>query len=53
MFYGLNFAIGGIAAGFFGGLTDRIGIEGVYQICSFIPIAGCLAVFLPRLEGRR
>jgi FSR family fosmidomycin resistance protein-like MFS transporter len=53
MFYGLNFAIGGIAAAFLGGLTDRIGIEGVYQICSFIPIAGFLAVFLPRLEGRR
>ncbi|KRB55012.1 Fosmidomycin resistance protein [Rhizobium sp. Root708] len=53
MFYGLNFAIGGIAAAFLGGLTDRIGIEGVYQICSFIPIAGFLAIFLPRLEVRR
>ncbi len=53
MFYGLNFAIGGVAAAFLGGLTDRIGIEGVYQICSFIPIAGFLAIFLPRLEVRR
>lgn len=53
MFYGLNFAIGGIAAAFLGGLTDRIGIEGVYQLCSFIPIAGFLAIFLPRLEARR
>jgi FSR family fosmidomycin resistance protein-like MFS transporter len=49
MFYGLNFAIGGIAAAFLGSLTDKIGIEGVYQICSFIPIAGFLAIFLPRL----
>jgi FSR family fosmidomycin resistance protein-like MFS transporter len=53
MFYGLNFAIGGVAAAFLGGLTDRIGIEGVYQICSFIPIAGFLAIFLPRLEVKR
>ena len=50
MFYGLNFAIGGIAAAFLGGLTDEIGIESVYQLCSFIPIAGLLAIFLPRLE---
>ncbi|MDM9649400.1 MFS transporter [Rhizobium sp. S163] len=52
MFYGLNFAIGGIAAAFLGSLTDKIGIEGVYQICSFIPIAGFLAIFLPRLAPK-
>jgi FSR family fosmidomycin resistance protein-like MFS transporter len=52
MFYGLNFAIGGVAAALLGGLTDKIGIEGVYQMCSFIPIAGFLAVLLPRLERK-
>ena len=48
LFYGLNFALGGIAAAFLGGLTDTIGIESVYRICSFLPVAGLLAWFLPR-----
>jgi MFS transporter, FSR family, fosmidomycin resistance protein len=32
LFYGLNFAIGGVAAAYLGGLTDTIGIESVYKI---------------------
>ena len=51
-FYGLNFAIGGIAAAYLGFLSDSIGIEGVYRICSFLPAVGVLAVLLPRLPGR-
>ena len=50
LFYGLNFALGGIAAAFLGGLTDTIGIESVYRICSFLPAAGLLAWFLPKLR---
>ncbi|KAA0685683.1 MFS transporter [Neorhizobium sp. P12A] len=53
MFYGLNFAIGGVAAAFLGGLSDSIGIESVYKICSVFPIAGLLAILLPRLEATR
>ncbi len=30
-FYGLNFAIGGIAAAYLGFLSDGIGIESVYR----------------------
>jgi FSR family fosmidomycin resistance protein-like MFS transporter len=48
IFYGLNFAVGGLAAAFLGGLTDVIGIESVYRICSFLPLVGLLAAFLPR-----
>jgi FSR family fosmidomycin resistance protein-like MFS transporter len=48
IFYGLNFAVGGIAAAFLGGLTDVIGIESVYRICSFLPLVGLLTAFLPR-----
>jgi MFS transporter, FSR family, fosmidomycin resistance protein len=48
IFYGLNFAIGGLAAAFLGGLTDVIGIESVYRICSFLPLVGLLTAFLPR-----
>lgn len=52
LFYGLNFALGGIAAAFLGGLTDTIGIESVYRLCSFLPAFGLLTWFLPRLETR-
>ncbi len=53
LFYGLNFGLGGIAAALLGGLADHIGIERVYQICSFLPLAGLLAWFLPGIEERR
>ena len=53
LFYGLNFGLGGIAAAFLGGLADHIGIARVYQVCSFLPLAGLLAWFLPRIEERR
>lgn len=53
LFYGLNFGLGGIAAAILGGLADSIGIERVYQICAFLPLAGLLAWLLPRIEDDR
>ena len=54
LFYGLNFGLGGVAAAILGVLADRYGIETVYQICSFLPMAGLVAWFLPRIdEGRQ
>jgi FSR family fosmidomycin resistance protein-like MFS transporter len=50
LFDGLNFALGGIAAAFLGALTDSIGIELVYKICSFLPAIGVLTILLPRLR---
>lgn len=50
LFYGLNFGLGGIAAAALGVLADSYGIETVYRICSFLPLAGLLAWFLPRLD---
>ena len=50
LFYGLNFGLGGIAAAFLGILADRYGVEAVFQICAFLPLAGLLAWFLPRLD---
>ncbi|WP_415234149.1 MFS transporter [Pseudorhodobacter sp.] len=53
LFYGLNFGLGGIAAALLGVLADSYGVETVYRICSFMPLAGLLAWFLPRIdEGR-
>jgi len=50
LFYGLNFGLGGIAAALLGVLADSYGIEAVYQICSFLPLAGLMAWFLPRVD---
>lgn len=54
LFYGLNFGLGGVAAALLGALADRVGIDAVYVLCSFLPLAGLLTWFLPRLEqGKR
>ena len=53
LFYGLNFGLGGIAAALLGSLADSLGIERVYQLCSFLPLIGLLAWFLPRIEDSR
>ena len=50
LFYGLNFGLGGIAAGFLGVLTEKYGVQTVYFICSFMPLAGLMTWFLPRIE---
>ena len=53
LFYGLNFGLGGIAAAILGGLADSYDVETVYRICSFLPLVGLLAWFLPRIEDGR
>lgn len=53
LFYGLNFGLGGIAAALLGSLADSLGIERVYQLCSFLPLIGLLVWFLPRIEDSR
>jgi len=50
LFYGLNFGLGGIAAALLGVMADSYGVETVYRICSFFPLAGMLAWFLPRID---
>ena len=52
LFYGLNFGLGGIAAGFLGVLTEKYGIENTYLICSFMPLAGLMVWFLPRMDNK-
>ncbi|MBN9061663.1 MAG: MFS transporter, partial [Rhizobiales bacterium] len=50
-FYGLTFGLGGVAAALLGALTDRWGLNAIYQICAFLPAIGLLAWFLPRVKG--
>ncbi len=50
LFYGLNFGLAGISAAFLGVLADSYGVEAVYRICAFLPLAGLLTWFLPRID---
>jgi FSR family fosmidomycin resistance protein-like MFS transporter len=47
IFFGLAFGMGGIAAAVLGIIADHQGIEYVYKLCSYLPLAGLLTIFLP------
>lgn len=53
IFFGFAFGMAGIAAAALGALADSRGIEYVYHVCSFLPLLGLLAVFLPGLKELR
>ncbi len=53
LFYGLSFGMGGIAAAILGEMADRVGLEKVYELCSFLPLVGLLTLFLPRITDTR
>lgn len=53
LFFGLSFGLGGVGAAVFGRLADSHGIDFVYQLCSYLPLLGLLAIFLPNLKGRK
>lgn len=50
LFYGLTFGLGGLAAALLGEIADRTSIETVYQLCSYLPAIGLLALLLPKLH---
>ena len=47
LMYGLSFGVAGIAAALLGGLGDTYGIQFVFQLCAWLPLAGIFIVFLP------
>ncbi|WP_354043654.1 MFS transporter [Devosia sp. UYZn731] len=47
IFFGFAFGAGGIAAAALGAVADFTSIEHVFWLCSFLPLAGLLTVFLP------
>jgi FSR family fosmidomycin resistance protein-like MFS transporter len=53
IFFGLMFGISGVGAAAMGSIADVHGIAQVYQIASFLPLLGILAVLLPRIDARR
>lgn len=53
MFFGFAFGLGGLGAAVMGGIADAYGIAVVYKICSFLPILGVVAWFLPDMAQER
>lgn len=47
LFFGFAFGIAGIGSAALGALADRIGIEAVFRACSYLPLIGLLAAWLP------
>lgn len=47
LFFGLAFGMAGIGAAVLGKLADIYGIDYVYRLCSFLPLLGLMAAFLP------
>lgn len=53
LFFGIAFGIGGVGAALLGIAADRTSIEFVFKLCSYLPLLGLLAVFLPQIgKGR-
>lgn len=52
LFFGFAFGMGGIGSALLGKLADRIGIDGVYHVCGFLPLIGLATVFLPDLRKK-
>ena len=47
VFFGLMFGLGGIGSAFFGWLADMTSIEFIFQVSTWLPILGIIAVWLP------
>lgn len=53
IFFGFAFGMAGIGSALLGWLADHTGITHVFQLCSYLPLLGLLAVFLPNLDPRK
>lgn len=52
LFYGFAFGMGALGSALIGILADYTSIQFVYLICSFLPIIGSIAYFLPNLKKK-
>ena len=53
LFFGFAFGLGGIGAAVIGEIADHTSISYAYQLCSFLPLIGLLAFFLPDTRQAR
>ena len=50
VFYGFAFGMGALGSAVLGKLIDMTSITFVYKVCSFLPLMGLIAYFLPNLK---
>ena len=53
LFFGASFGMAGLGAAALGFVADKTSIDFVYEICSFLPLIGICAAFLPEIETER
>lgn len=53
LFFGFAFGLGGIGAAVIGEIADHTSISYAYRLCSFLPLIGLLAFFLPDTRQAR
>lgn len=51
LFFGFAFGIAGLGSAVLGYLADHTSIEFVYKLCSFLPLIGIAAYFLPNIKS--
>lgn len=50
LFYGFAFGMGGLGSAVLGWWADATSIAFIYQICSYLPLIGIIAYFLPNMK---
>lgn len=50
LFYGFAFGMGGLGSALLGFVADQTSINYVYHVCSYLPLIGLIAYFLPNLK---
>lgn len=53
LFFGFAFGIAGIGSALLGYIADNTSIEYVYQLSSFLPLIGIIALFLPNMKKKK
>ncbi len=53
LFFGLAFGMGGLGSAVLGRIADATSIDYVFHLCSYLPLLGIVALFLPKIEGRK
>ena len=51
LFYGFMFGIAGIGSAVLGWLAEKTSITYIFSICSYLPLIGIIAVFLPGIKS--
>ncbi len=51
LFFGFAFGLAGVGSAVLGQLADLTSINFVFRVCSYLPLIGLLAAFLPNLES--